>query len=95
MQLLAFQSGFLALIFLVLTVVKIWALVDAVMRPAQAYLAADKLTKPAWMWILGLTLATHILFPALVSILGLAGTVAAFVYILDVRPALAAVTRRR
>lgn len=88
------QSGFALLVFLVLLFVKGWATIDAILRPAQAYLAADKLNKTAWLWILGLTLVSHLLLFSwwLVTI---AGTVAAFVYLLDVRPALVAVTRRR
>jgi len=89
------QWGFYDLLILVLLVVKFYALVDAVLRPAQAYVAADKLTKTAWMWILGITVAFALLPGTGFGLLGLAGTVAAFVYLLDVRPALAAVTRRR
>lgn len=89
------QWGFYALLTLVLLVVKLYALVDAVLRPSQAYLAADKLTKTAWMWILGLSVAFALLPGQSFGLIGLVGTVAAFVYLLDVRPALADVTRRR
>ena len=41
---------------LALLVVKLWALVDATLRPARAFPAVDKLTKAAWLWILGLGL---------------------------------------
>ena len=78
---------------IVLLVVKFWALIDATLRPAEAFVAADKLTKTAWLWILGLTFVAHVVLPSMLLLL--AGTVAAFVYILDVRPALASVTRRR
>ena len=44
---------------------------------------------------LGLSLATHILWPSPLAFFSLLGDVAAFVYILDVKPALSAVTRRR
>ena len=57
--------------------------------------AADKQTKAFWIWLLGLFFAANILFPSVVGILALIGTVAAFVYLVDVKPALAAVTRRR
>ena len=72
-----------------------WALVDAILRPPQAFLTTDKQTKTAWLWILGLTVATHLLFPYPTATLSLIGDVAAFVYILDVKPALVSVTRRR
>lgn len=87
------QANVVTLVYLVLLGVKMWALIDALLRPAQAYVAADKLTKTAWLWILGLTLAAHLLLGSL--LFGLVGTVAAFVYIVDVKPALAALTRRR
>lgn len=87
--------GIRGLIVLALLGVKMWALVDAILRPAQAFVATDKQTKTAWLWILGLSLVAHIVFPYPTAFLSLAGTVAAFVYILDVKPALAAITRRR
>jgi uncharacterized membrane protein len=82
-------------IVLALLALKMWAFVDAILRPAQAYLATDKQTKTAWLWILGLTFATQLLFPYPTALLSLVGDVAAIVYIVDVKPALAAVTRRR
>ncbi len=85
----------LGIVSLVLLGVKLFAFADAVARPAQAYPAADKLTKAAWLWITGLSFAAHLLFPSLFGLLSIAGTVASFVYILDVRPALIEVTRRR
>jgi hypothetical protein len=90
-----YESGVLGLVFLVLVLVKGWALVDALMRPGPAFPAADKLTKAAWLWILGLGLAAHIVFASPINLLSLAGTIAAFVYLLDVRPAVASLTRRR
>ena len=90
-----FQNNVLAVIALSLLVVKLWALVDAITRPAQAFIAADKQTKTAWLWILGLSFAISVVFRYPLGILALIGTVASFVYLVDVKPALAAVTRRR
>lgn len=89
------EYNVLALVWFALAVVKFWALLDGIMRPPAAYLAADKQSKTAWMWILGLTLVAHIVFSQPYNFLSLIGTVAAFVYLLDVRPALSQVTRRR
>jgi hypothetical protein len=91
----AFESGLLFVLFVVLVVVKGWAVIDAAMRPAQAFPAVDRLTKPAWLWILGLSLAAHIVWASPIHFLSLAGTIAALVYLLDVRPAISSVTRRR
>lgn len=81
--------------YLALLAVKIWAFIDALMRPAPAFVAADKLTKPAWCLILGLVLVTSLLWQSPLGLFSIIGTVAAFVYILDAKPALASVTRRR
>jgi hypothetical protein len=90
-----YENGLLGLLFLALVLVKGWALVDALMRPGQAFPAVDKLTKAAWLWILGLGLVAHLVFASPLSLLSIAGTIGAFVYLLDVRPAVASVTRRR
>ncbi|RYU13740.1 DUF2516 family protein [Nocardioides iriomotensis] len=74
--------------------VQAFAFVDAVSHKPEAYVAADKLTKPAWLIILGIALAAHMLIWSPMSFLNLIGTVAAIVYIVDARPALRALTRR-
>ena len=64
---------------------KIWALVDAITRPTEAFVAAGKLTKVAWIVILALAVVlggTNVL-----GLFGLLGLVAAIVYLVDVRPA--------
>lgn len=69
-----------------------WALVDAAIRPPQAYTAAGKLTKMKWLFILGpavaLGLASAVGYGGLgaVSFLAIAAFVAAAVYLSDVRP---------
>jgi len=75
-------------------VVQAWAFVDAVSHRPEAYLAADKLTKPTWLIILGIALAAHMLIWSPISFLNLIGIVAALVYVVDVRPALRALSRR-
>ena len=87
MDLFAAQNYLMLGIYLVLLGVKVFALVDALVRPAPAYESAGKLTKVAWLLILGLALAVHLLDSAL-GILSLLSTVAAFVYLADVRPAI-------
>lgn len=72
----------LSLIGFGLFVLKVWALVDCVTRPAPAFELHNKLTKVAWLVILALA----VLFGG-IGLLGLAGTVAAIVYLVDVKPA--------
>jgi hypothetical protein len=71
-----------------------WAFVDAVTRRPEAYVAADKLTKPAWLIILGVALAAYLLIWNALNFLTLIGLVAAIVYLVDARPAMRALTRR-
>ena len=74
--------------------VQAFAFIDAVSHKPAAYVAADKLTKPAWLIILGIALAAHMLIWSPMSFLNLIGTVAAIVYLVDARPVLRAMTRR-
>ena len=70
---------------------KVWALVDACIRPQAAYVAAGKLTKLAWVAIL----AAAVLLgrTSIFGIFGLLGIVAAIVYLVDVRPAIKSLRR--
>ncbi len=67
--------------------VKVFALIDCIIRPARAFEAAGKLTKMLWLLMLGAAALWNLLFPGLTSILNVAGLIAAIVYIVDVRPA--------
>lgn len=68
-----------------------WALIDALARSPQAFPAADKQQKKTWLLILSLCLAAEIFLRGIGMF---AGAIAMLVYHLDVRPALARVTRR-
>ncbi|HET9499353.1 MAG TPA: DUF2516 family protein [Marmoricola sp.] len=89
-----FQMGVTFVVWVVLLVVKAFVFVDALSRRPDAYPAADKLTKAAWLWITGLSVVAEIVLPGPLGLVSIIGTVASFVYLLDVRPALVAVTRR-
>ncbi|GAB6985390.1 DUF2516 family protein [Nocardioides pyridinolyticus] len=79
---------------LVLLVVKLFAFINSLLYSAEAYNAANKLTKPAWTIILGLGVVVQLVLGGPLGIVNLAFTIAAFVYLADVRPALASLTRR-
>jgi len=81
-------SGLLLLLNLGLLVLVVWALIDALTRPAAAFIAAGKQTKPIWLAILGVALL--LVLVGLGGVLGIFGfivAVAAIVYLVDVRPA--------
>jgi len=77
-------AGIVALLSLGLLVLKVWALVDCITRPASAFELHNKLTKVVWLVIL----VVAVLLNSALGLLGIAGTIAAIVYLVDVRPAL-------
>jgi len=93
---------------LALAALGIWAFVDSLRHSAQAYGAIGRLTKPQWIGITGGGLAAQLLFPVIgggalaligfptvptLGFLGIAGIVAAIVYLVDTRKKLAEVMR--
>jgi len=93
MNVFQFEGTIQLIVFFVLLAVKIFAFGSSLLFSAEAYNAAGKLTKPAWCIILGLGVAMQLVFTGL-GFLSIAFTIAAFVYLADVRPALASLTRR-
>jgi Protein of unknown function (DUF2516) len=70
-------------------VVETWAFVDAITRPAPAFLAAGKQTKPIWLLILGVAFVLGLYTAAyggVIQILAIIAFVAASIYLVDVRP---------
>jgi len=75
--------------------VKLWALVDAIIRPSAAYTAVGKLPKVFWVLVLAIASGVH-LAQALSSNLeggwlgffGIAGIIAALVYLFGMKPEL-------
>ena len=86
-------SGFQSVILLVLGAValgcEVFAFVDALRHPENAYVAAGKRTRTFWLVLLGVALAIGFvtLFNPL-SLFGLVAFVGAAAYLADVRPAL-------
>ncbi|CAM5784877.1 DUF2516 family protein [Cellulomonas persica] len=86
------------LFLLVIFALCVWALVDLLLRPASAFPSAGKRTKNFWLLILAV--ATFLAFLALpplqlLPFLGLLSAVAAIVYLVDVKPAVAPYSRKR
>jgi hypothetical protein len=87
------EGTVMLIVFFVLLAVKIYAFASSLLFSSESYTAAGKLTKPAWCIILGLGAVLQIVGSP-IGILSIAFTIAAFVYLADVRPALAGLTRR-
>ncbi len=65
----------------------VYAFVHAALQRPDAYTAAEKLTKPVWLVILGLAVLLTSLLSFVFGVLGMAiAACAAGVYLVDVRP---------
>ncbi|WP_205314697.1 DUF2516 family protein [Nocardioides houyundeii] len=94
MNVFELQGTVMLIVLLGLLAVKGFAFVTALMFSAEAYEAAGKMTKVGWCAILGLGFVVQLVFLQPVGILNVVFTIAAFVYLADVRPALLGLTRR-
>ncbi|WP_327368987.1 DUF2516 family protein [Streptomyces sp. NBC_01217] len=83
-------STFVWLLYMVMLALAVIALFMAATAREDAYRAADKQKKSFWLIILGITVAVNLFVPIL--FLQLAGAVASIVFLVDVRPALRAVS---
>ena len=89
---LSFDGLLLTVVHYGVLALAVWALVDALTRPAPSYVAAGKLTKPAWAAITAVA-GLLLWWQGPLSFLGLPAVVAAVVYLVDVRPALRGLRR--
>ncbi|MET8742655.1 MULTISPECIES: DUF2516 family protein [unclassified Streptomyces] len=86
-------STFVLLLYVAMMVLAVVALIMAAMAREDAYPAADKQKKSFWLIILGIAVAVNLLGLYMsVLFLQLAGVVASIVFLVDVRPALRAVS---
>ncbi len=76
-----------------LLAVKLVAFVNSLLYQGEAYEAAGKLNKATWSILLGVGAVLQLIGGGL-GILNIVFTVAAFVYLADVRPALRGLKRR-
>lgn len=75
--------------------VALYAFIHAAMQRPDAFTAVDKLTKGKWLGITGGAVVGLLIFNTPTSMIWIIGLVAALVYIVDVRPKVAAVQRGR
>ena len=79
------QSTLMMVISIALFIIKGFAVVDCVARPSARFGHLETLPKQTWLVILLLGLAAHVVWWAPLGLLNLAGTVAALVYLAQVR----------
>jgi hypothetical protein len=89
------QGLILLVVWVVTFAIKGFAFIDCLRRPADAFPAVSRQTKPLWLILTGLAAATGF-FPSLsLTIFGLAALVIGLVYVFDIRPRIIDVTSRR
>ncbi|MGH3385319.1 MAG: DUF2516 family protein [Nocardioidaceae bacterium] len=86
------ENSILLVLTFALFALKGVAFVDAMTRQPQVFPAADRQTKKFWLLVLGLFLVEHMIFWNVLGLLSLIGTIAALVYVLDVRPTVKSLT---
>jgi hypothetical protein len=87
------SASLISVVLIAALILQIYALIDAALAPAAAYLAAGKLTKQAWLAILAVAVVV-VLLSGWFGPLGLAAIIATIVDFVDVRPALRRVRGR-
>jgi hypothetical protein len=95
MSVLSIPGNVMLVVDIVLLAVKLFAFISAMMFSAEHYRAAGKWTKQGWTIVLGFAVVLQAI-PGLMPLMfvNLAFTIAAFVFLADVRPALAGLRRR-
>lgn len=82
-------------LWVVFLVVKGWAFIDCIRRPQQAFPAVGRVSKVLWLVLTGVAFLTGLVPGLTLGIIGIAGLVAAMVYLFDVRPRIAEITGGR
>lgn len=75
-------------LFVPVLAMKVFALADAIYRRDAFFVAAEKQNKAFWLILLVVGLVLQLLFHSPLWVMNLLGTVAAGVYLVDVRPTL-------
>jgi hypothetical protein len=79
------QNGLMMIISIALFAAKGFALVDCVARPSAKFTYIETLPKQTWLIILVLAVMAHVVWWSPLDLLNLVGTVAALVYLAQVR----------
>ena len=81
-------------VWVLMLVLKGFAFIDCIRRPAAAFPAIGRKSKTLWLVLTGLAALTAVVPSLTFDIFGIAGAVAALVYLFDVRPKIAEITGR-
>ena len=81
----ATQNLVVLVLWVLFGIVKIWAFIDCVRRPAEAFPAVGRVSKVLWLILTGAAALTGLIPGLTIGIIGIAGIVVALVYLFDVR----------
>ena len=88
----ATQNLVVLVLWVLFAVVKIWAFVDCARRPAAAFPAVNRVSKPLWMILTGIAALASLLPGLTLNIIGFAGLIVALIYLFDVRARIVEIT---
>ncbi|MCH9677219.1 MAG: DUF2516 family protein [Candidatus Nanopelagicales bacterium] len=92
---MGFESLIVLTLWAILLVVKIFAFVDAIRRPADYFPFIGRQTKLLWVALTGISVLAGLAPSLALSIFGIAGTVIALIYLFDIRPKMIEITGRK
>lgn len=92
---MGFESLIVHTLWAILLVVKIFAFVDAIRRPADYFPFIGRQTKLLWVALTGISVLAGLAPSLALSIFGIAGTVIALIYLFDIRPKMIEITGRK
>lgn len=82
-------------LWLGLAIVKVFAAIDCLRRPADAFPAIGRRSKVLWVILTVVAALTGLLPSLTLNIVGIAAIVIALVYLFDVRPKIIEITTRK
>jgi hypothetical protein len=94
MSLLSIPGAVMLVLYFVLLAIKLFAFVSALTFSGEHYRAAGKWSKGGWVALTGIAAFLQVFPVTGLQIINIALTIAAIVYLVDVRPALAGLRRR-
>ncbi len=89
------QELALLAVWVLTLVIKAWAAIDCLRRPAAAFPAVGRKSKLLWVILTVLAALTGLIPGFALNIVGIAGIVIALVYLFDVRQKIIDITTRR
>lgn len=89
------QNLVTTVLWVVFGIVKVWAFVDCLRRPEQAFPAVNRVSKVLWLILTGVAALTGLLPGFTLGLIGIGGLVIALVYLFDVRARIVEITGRR